>query len=663
MRTVLFLAMVGACRLLAQTSPVDGDWGGVLRTGGPELHIVMHVRTDDGKLTAALDSPDQGALGLPASAVSFSAPAFRFEVPNLALSYEGKLEGGKISGTLTQRGHSLPLVFERADTVEQKPHLNEETWSGEAVGPSGNAIRMLMKIWSESDGSRHATIESPGQAVAPIPAAGLVQTADELKFQLRAFSTSYEGKFSAAHASIEGKLTQGGVSVPLVFRHTGGTTDAVKPAVRNAEGIWEGTLLAGATNIRITLKIRKDPSGIFTGTLDSIDTNLSDVPLTDVTFRENTYVHVDIKRMAATYDAKLAEDGASMNGTWTQGTASLSLPLKRVEKATELRRPQMPQPPFPYKAEEVTYANPKAPGVQLSGTLTLPQGSGPFTAALLLTGSGPQDRDESLMGHKPFLVIADYLTRRGIAVLRVDDRGVGKSTGRFNTATTADFAGDAEAGLAFLKSRKEIDSARIGLIGHSEGGLIAPLIASRHPEVAFVVMLAGPGVTGAEVVTGQVGAMVRASGAPAEAVAKAEETQRNIMQVVVEEPDDAKAEERLKAIAGPNPQIKALLTPWYRYFAAYNPRPVLEKVKQPVLALNGDKDVQIVAEDNLPEIRAALTKGGNKNFEIVKLHDLNHLFHTAKTGMPNEYGAIEETFSPKALQIMGDWVVKVTQAR
>jgi fermentation-respiration switch protein FrsA (DUF1100 family) len=344
----------------------------------------------------------------------------------------------------------------------------------------------------------------------------------------------------------------------------------------------------------------------------------------------------------------------------------MPLVLHRVkdESELELRRPQNPTKPYPYRDEEVAYDN-KAQNVTLAATLTIPPGKGPFPAVVLITGSGPQDRDESLLGHKPFLVLSDYLTRHGIAVLRADDRGTGKSTGDFATATTADFATDTEAGVAYLKTRPEIDAHKIGLIGHSEGGIIAPMIAARNPEVAFIVMMAGSGVPGDEILVAQVQAIAESSGKTHEEAVKAAVRQREILALIKAEKDPAKLEKELReklATEGLEAQlgveIKALTSPWFRYFMTYDPAIALRKVTCPVLAINGEKDMQVPPKQNLPPIRKALEQGGNKHFEVDELPGLNHLFQTAKTGSPNEYAQIEETMSPVALEKMASWILK-----
>jgi hypothetical protein len=335
----------------------------------------------------------------------------------------------------------------------------------------------------------------------------------------------------------------------------------------------------------------------------------------------------------------------------------------------ERRRPQNPVKPYPYREEEVVYEN-KTADIQLGATLTIPPGNGPFPAVVLITGSGQQDRDESLLGHRPFLVLADYLTRKGIAVLRTDDRGIGKSGGDFAASTSADFATDAEAGLAYLKTRSEIDPQKLGLIGHSEGGMIAPMIAAQNKDVAFIVMMAGPGVPGDQLGTAQIEAILEASGKSHEEAENAAAEAQKIMELATHEKEDAVIKEKLKELAaGKTPEeqrqmedqlLQIIKSPWLQYFLTYDPATAITKVKVPVLAINGEKDLQVLPWQNLPAIRKALEAGGNTNFELDQLPGLNHLFQTAATGAPSEYAEIEETISPLALEKISSWILNQT---
>jgi hypothetical protein len=426
---------------------------------------------------------------------------------------------------------------------------------------------------------------------------------------------------------------------------------AQAPAQWKFEGLWLGTLEAGQVKLRVVLKVQKAGDG-WAATLDSVDQGAKDLPVDSVAVDGDT-VKFEMPKLRAGFSGKRSADGSEIAGTWTQGAASLPLVLRRVEKAPELNRPQEPRRPLPYDETEVAYEN-KAAGVKLAGTLTVPRGKGPFPAALLITGSGPQDRDETIFGHRPFLVLADHLTRRGIAVLRADDRGVGKSTGQFADATTADFAADAEAGLDFLLKRPGIDAARIGLIGHSEGGLIAPMVASRRSDVAFVVLLAGMGVVGEQLLYHQGERLLKAFGRPPEAIAAQRKTQEQVFSLLKQESDPAVIDAKLGALRKALPGSLV----WLRFALTYDPAPALRKVKCPVLAINGELDLQVDPDQNLPAIEAALKEGGNKDVAIAKLPKLNHLFQTAKTGLPAEYSQSEETMAPAALHTISEWIGK-----
>jgi uncharacterized protein len=436
----------------------------------------------------------------------------------------------------------------------------------------------------------------------------------------------------------------------------------VSARAQSVAGDWMGTLDTGAIKLRLVFHIAETAKGLA-ATLDSLDQNTKGVPVGNVTLTGSTLT-LEIPQIGATFEGQRSADGARIDGRFTQRGATLPLALTRVTNATQLerRRPQTPVKPYPYREEEVTFDNTSA-GVTLAGTLTLPQGPGPFTAAVLITGSGPQDRNESLMGHQPFLVLADHLTRKGIAVLRYDDRGVGKSTGTFASATSADFATDAEAAIAYLQTRKEIAPRKIGLIGHSEGGMIAPMIAARNVHVAFIVLMAGTGVRGDEVLVAQAAAVAEAMGAPKPVVDQIAARQRETLALVKTETDEAALIKKLQEL---NPgagaqiatQVRQMRSAWFRFFLDYDPALVLRKVTVPVLAINGAKDTQVVASQNLPAIRAALDAAGNKNVQIVEFPGLNHLFQTAKTGAPAEYGEIEETMAPAVLETISTWVAQ-----
>jgi pimeloyl-ACP methyl ester carboxylesterase len=417
-------------------------------------------------------------------------------------------------------------------------------------------------------------------------------------------------------------------------------------------GAWLGPLQMSPTvSLRIGFYIEAKPGGFFSGTFVSFDQTAIPIDLSRVS-QENRHVMMEVSTVGGRYDGTLNAAGSQIDGRWMQGNASWALVLKRV-------KPQEPQGPYPYVEEEVTYQNAKD-AATLAGTLSLPPAAGPFPAVILISGSGQQDRDETGFGHRPFLVLADYLTRRGVAVLRVDDRGVGGSTGEVFQATSEDSARDVLAGIEYLKTRTEIDPKRIGLVGHSEGGIIAPLVAVDSNDVAFIVLMAGPGVPGDLVLEGQLISLLRAGGADQAAIDAALQDQRRRMEVVKSETDPNRAQERLRDLGSSEGQVQAWTLKWFYFFVTHDPQETLRKVKYPVLALNGSLDTQVLAQVNLPAIEQALREGGNPDFTILELPGVNHLFQTARTGNLGEYAFIEETMSPIALETIATWIAART---
>lgn len=443
-------------------------------------------------------------------------------------------------------------------------------------------------------------------------------------------------------------------------------------------GDWAGALDVGAVKLRLVVHITRGDDGALRATMDSIDQSAMGIPIDIVTF-DGKALRLELTSLRAGFDGTLDESSNRLTGSWKQSGVTLPLQLDRAEDASSLipKRPQEPKPPFPYDSRDISFAN---GDVTLAGTLTLPRSPGPHAAAVLISGSGAQNRDEAVMGHKPFLVLADHLTREGIAVLRFDDRGVGESTGSFETATTADFASDAEAGVTFLKSLPEIDATHIGLIGHSEGGIVAPMVAARSSDVTFVVLLAGVGVPIDDLLRVQSRLLLEANGASPEYIAWNERLRTRMFTIAKAESDSVAREEKLRAAiqtavaqlppgatltdeekAGLEGGVGFVSSPWMRFLLAYEPASTLRRVRQPVLALNGELDLQVAPSQNLPVIQKALAEGGNRDVTAAELPKLNHLFQTAVTGSPNEYGAIEETMSPIALRAISDWIVARTQ--
>jgi len=438
------------------------------------------------------------------------------------------------------------------------------------------------------------------------------------------------------------------------------------------EGTWQGKLKISAIELRIVFNISKDSEGKLSATLDSPDQGAYGIAVDEVIVNGDSLKFV-INAVKGYYDGVLIADSVKIEGNWHQGGMTLPLSLIKNDVIEKINRPQEPKEPFPYKSEEVKFVNSEG-GDTLAGTLTLPDKGGPFTAVILVTGSGAQNRNEELLGHKPFLVLSDYLTRNGIAVLRYDDRGVAESTGDFSSATSEGFASDALAAVEFLKGRNDID--KIGIAGHSEGGLIAPMVAVQSNDVDFIVLMAGPGIRGDSILILQTRLILKANGTEEKLIDRDLTLYRQIYNEIIKNTDDATLKDSVTALFNNaysvlsdeerkqlgdkdtyiDSQLKMLLSPWFEFFIRYNPYPTLEKVKCPVLAINGEKDLQVPPKENLGAIENALKEGGNKDYKIVEMPGLNHLFQTCETGSPSEYSKIEETFSPDAMKVIADWI-------
>jgi uncharacterized protein len=445
-------------------------------------------------------------------------------------------------------------------------------------------------------------------------------------------------------------------------------------------GTWSGTL-SGGVDLRVVFNISQNENGSYTSTSDSPDQGVFGIKC-DTTIIESGNIEIRMSGLNAFYKGKMVND-STIAGSFSQGM-ELPLSLKKITAITppKKNRPQTPEPPFSYKSQEIIFTGKKT-GLDYGATITIPNGKGPFPAAILITGSGPQNRDEEVFEHKPFAVLADHLTKRGFIVLRMDDRGVGKTTGNFGQSTSADFANDIAEAIEFLKTRSEADKKKIGLIGHSEGGLIAPMLASSRKDIDFIVLLAAPGVPVMDLMLKQNSEILKSEGISNAAVGIYLPLYKNLVNAIIAQTDSAaemtaaknvvetwinKSDKTLVNELGLSSQkgvetftrnmVSAISSPWYKYFMQFDPQPYLEKLKVKVLALNGDKDIQVVSGQNLPGIESALKKSGTKHYSIQEIKGQNHLFQSCKKCNTNEYGELEESFSPVTLLLISDWLEK-----
>jgi len=444
----------------------------------------------------------------------------------------------------------------------------------------------------------------------------------------------------------------------------------------NLQGNWLGEMVVpGQISLRMGIIVTQNTDNSYQAALNIIDQATGEIPIDEVVTR-NDSVKFTLSKLGIVIEGPLNISGDKINAEYRQAGGRFPLVLARVDKLPELLRPQEPKGPFPYKEEEIIFENKEA-GILLAGTLSIPEKTGKYPAVVLVTGSGKQNRNEEIARHKPFLVIADYLTRNGIVVLRYDDRGVEGSSGDFNTATTGDFADDALAAIAYLQNRKDVDAKRIGIIGHSEGGMAAAIAASESSDVAFIVALAGFSRNFGETAVEQMLDQSRHQGKSPEDIELEKTWRKRVYGIAGERIDSAAAakklweahnslsEDEIRRLNWPKGRqeahIKQILNPWWRYCLAMDNKETLMNVKCPVLALYGEKDVQVKPDENIPFVEDALKSGGNDQFEIKKIPGLNHLFQTASTGQEYEYTRIEETISPEVLRIMGEWIKKTTE--
>lgn len=444
---------------------------------------------------------------------------------------------------------------------------------------------------------------------------------------------------------------------------------------KSLTGSWIGKIAVNALEMRIVFNLSVVGRDSLISTLDSPDQGVKGIKLGRVLLDGNKLT-IQAAALLAEYTGTIIND-TIIAGTWKQSGQTFPVNLTKLEGEYVVDRPQEPTSPFPYNSEDVFFVNDRA-GIKLAGTLTYPKGTGPFPAIILITGSGGQNRNEELLGHKPFLVIADYLSRKGYAVLRYDDRGIAKSQGDYANANSADLATDADAAFRYLIGLNMINKDGIGLMGHSEGSLIAAIVASQNNNIAFIVSLAGPGLTGENIVNAQNEAISKLSGIPQGEIDLSLKINKKLYSIIKKQKNNQKAEEKVlstykkelekrkttpsdvqKAVAQLKATSGAPIYAWFRYFLVTDPAVFWKKVRCPVLALNGEKDIQISWEPNLNAIKSAAVSGGNNSVTTFHYQGLNHLFQHCTTGLPKEYGEIEETFSPQVLENINAWLTKL----
>ncbi len=584
--------------------------------------------------------------------------------------------------------HLFALALACALTARaQEPADPAGHWEGQITLP---ATPLAIRVDLEQTGEAWSgAIDIPAQGLRGFKLQAVKVEGAAVRFALPNIpgDPAFAGQFDQDARSLTGDFTQGGLKFPFKLERKplpatiARETPAKGQPGEGLAGHWQGSLKpVPVMELRLALEIKKAAEGKYEGAMISLDQSSTRIPISALTETSGA-ISMKIASIGGAFDGQLSADGSEFVGEWQQGGQKLPLIFKRVAQAPQVRRPQEPKKPYPYAEEEVTIEN-AAAGIKLAGTLTSPTGAGPHPAVVLLTGSGPQDRDEALMGHRPFLVLADHLTRAGIAVLRCDDRGVGKSTGDFVKSTHLDFVDDALAAVAWLKTRKEVDPRRIGLLGHSEGGVVAPLAAVKQPaDIAFLVLLAGVGVPVDELLVRQGTDLGRVMGASTEMLAKNAAAQRTLFPLLKQAADSAAAEKISREVmarelaeytpaqrqamglseATVESQSKMAASPWFRQLLTYDPAGTLRAVRCPVLAINGGKDLQVAAQENLAAIRDALTAGGNTHVKTVEFPGLNHLFQSCTTGAVNEYGRIEETIAPAVLALVTDWILEQTR--
>ena len=605
--------------------------------------------------------------------------------------------------TATRTSTLLGLAFVLTTALTVAAAEPGGRWTGAIELPSGELGFAVTLEPGAGDGAWSGSIDIPAQGVHGFVLSNVAVDGDKVRFEMAGIpgTPTFDGTLAEPGDAIAGSLRQGretlsfalvrSEELPVADSEPGseaaageGAKAAGAAAEAAGEGVageWLGVLSVGPMKLRLALGVRTAEDGTLAARLDSLDQG-AEVPVASVAFEGRT-VRLGMPAAAAAYEGTMSADGGAIEGTWTQGGRALPLTFERQAERAALVRPQEPKPPFPYESREVTFRNQGA-GLRLAGTFVVPAGEGPFPAVLFVTGSGPQDRDEMLMGHRPFLVIADHLARRGIASLRFDDRGFGGSEGDHMASTVADFATDVEAGLGFLTARAEVDGGAVGILGHSEGGVTGPRVAAASDAVRFLVLLAPPGVPLDDLVLRQAADVLRLRGVDEALIERAVRIQGVHLGLVRDESlsgEDLAArlldraatlrteyDEEERAILGLDEAaveqtIGVSTTPWFRSLMRLDPAVYLRRIDVPVLALFGEKDVQVAAEENADALRIALRAAARDDVDVRVLPDLNHLFQHAETGGIDEYGTIEETTAPQVLELIAGWIAERARGR
>jgi len=552
-------------------------------------------------------------------------------------------------------------------------------WEGALEIPNQAGLRIRVDLLQRGDGWL-GTIDIPDQGVRNKALSEITVVDDDVSFAIPGVPGNPHFEARLDGDRMEGAMRQGAAQVPFSLeRDAAASADDLGPNQRAAaqlsgvpgsgfEGVWLGAPETPLGPLRMLVRILPDGDG-FSGTFTSPDQSPVAFPLESVEV-DGARLTFRVPKIGGSFDGDLNADGYKVTGTFRQRGGELPTVFYRQAGEPDLARAQDPKRPLPYEEREVEYSN---AGVRLAGTLTVPEGEGPFPAVVLLSGSGAQDRDSTVAGHRLFFVLSDHLTRKGIAVLRSDDRGVGGSSGDLFQTTTREIGLDALAGVRLLEDLPEIDGDRIGLVGHSEGATAAAIAATESDEVDFVVLMAGPALPGDEILFSQARMLGEKMRTGDEAIEAHQAVQRAIFEALESEEDDAlaltKIQEAIEAEAerlgaGQSPEAVARLKAraagvrpnrWFRAFLKTDPVEWLRQVKQPVLALFAENDMQVAPDLNLPPMNAALE--GNDAATVETLDGLNHLFQTSASGMPQEYSSIEQTMAPKAMARVAAWIL------